>query len=827
VDTGLYPPADLELRSGANIDFVNPGKLTSLGGDVTFLPGTYLLAGTNGVDVDAGVGTVTLGSGSLRAVLDGLTVDSQFRQLNLIGGLTLSGGVGLEFTGSTYSPVVAGDKFILVNNDAADAITGVFAGLPENAVISNFLGSGINARVTYKGEDGLGNDVVLELGDPDVKFLFDADEIANAGTAAFGNVSPGYTKTVTVTIENEGNVSLVLFPSVAVGGSNPLLFTLTPSGGWGSDVTLAPGDSTTFNVAFTPPNVGSYSATLSFNSNDPTDVPFVVDLTGAGVIPPAVPVGGFLDDVVTGGEAPDESGEASIGNFSNTLHRAGFLSLDGSLVFPGELQIGSGAPPVMAANDLGIWKLKAQMPPDKLRLLVREGTPAVDTSFNFLALPTGAPAINRTGQSTFMAELDAPAAENTGLWTEVGDGTLRLVVQEGDDVGGPLISLIGRGTVGTSGAGWAAAQSAPDEGQLAFVSGYLVGTAGVTTSNDTAILRAKLSVTSPTHSVAIEQIAREGFPAPETAPVLNFGSLMGNDTEPQRMDAEGNFAFVAPLSSGSGIFYQPKDGDGPLKKVAQSGETAPGTAGATFSSLQAPSIGTGGYVVFRGLLNANGDNVAGKKNDGIWGGVATGPLSGFTCLLRRGDEVPGPVGSGPTTFMVGNTWGGWVTANGDNRSAFRAWVDVNKDGTASSRGVGDVYGIYANTDGVMRLIAREGTEAPGLPGYTFEYFDHPIVGGLNQTAFIGEARLGATIQRGVWRQSPNGGPLFLLLKLGDSVNTSEGSKVVNGISLPGAESGRAIISGTRRIEQPVMDSTGRLLIWVDFGLSTQSQVILP
>lgn len=830
---------DLEVRSGANIDFVNPGKLTSFGGNVTFLPGTYLLPGTTGVDVDAGTGTVTLGSGSLRAVLNGTALDTGYTQLNVIGALQLT-GTALELTG-TWTPV-NGTVFTLVQNDLTEAVSGIFTGRPENYVFDPVLPPANNkGRLTYLGADGTGNDVVLEIGVPNAKFLFDSDDILNAGTADFGDVSPGYTKTVTVTVENEGTVSLVLFPSVAVGGTNPLQFVLTPTGGWASPVTLAPNASTTFDVAFTPVTVASYSATLTFSSNDPVDSPFVVTVTGEGVIPPAVPVGGLLDDVVTGGEAPGEDGSTSIGDFDSVLYRAGFMSNDGSLVFPGTLVLGSGAPAVTAADNEGIWKIDAAPAPiTNLRLLLREGTqaPGALTGELFNQLPTGAPGINRTGESTIMATLSgATTGTDTGLWTEVGDGTLRLVAQEGSEVtsGGPVISQIGRGTPGTSGAGWSAAQVAAGQGEVAFVTSYLNNVGGVTAANATAILRV-LMEPEPT---AATEIARQGSAAPGVSPAANFGNLNSNDTDPIRMDAAGNFVFLSPLSvSGrSALFYQPSAANGgALQKVFQASasigsgdDTAPGTGGATFRSLQPASIGTNGYMVFRAILNQNGDNATNAKNDGIWGGDLT---NGFTCLLRRGDEVPGPVGSGPATFMVGNTWGGWVTANGDNRSAFRAWVDTNKNGLPSARNDGDVYGIYANTDGdgsTMRLIVREGEAAPGLPGYSFEYFDHPIVGGLNQVAFIGEARSGVTVQRGVWRQSPNGGPLFLLMKLGDSIQTSVNvaPKIVNGISFPGAENNRAVISGTRRIEQPVMDENGRILVWINFGALETSQVLLP
>src|SRR5262249_3074604 len=42
-----------------------------------------------------------------------------------------------------------------------DAVSGFFAGLPEGGVLVNFLGSGLNAVISYVG--GTGNDVVLTV----------------------------------------------------------------------------------------------------------------------------------------------------------------------------------------------------------------------------------------------------------------------------------------------------------------------------------------------------------------------------------------------------------------------------------------------------------------------------------------------------------------------------------------------------------------------------------------------------------------------------------------------------------------------------------------
>ena len=49
-----------------------------------------------------------------------------------------------------------GDRFVIVNNDGTDAVTGTFAGLAEGATLSL---AGKPFRITYAGGDG--NDVEL------------------------------------------------------------------------------------------------------------------------------------------------------------------------------------------------------------------------------------------------------------------------------------------------------------------------------------------------------------------------------------------------------------------------------------------------------------------------------------------------------------------------------------------------------------------------------------------------------------------------------------------------------------------------------------------
>ncbi|MBV9215363.1 MAG: carboxypeptidase regulatory-like domain-containing protein [Acidobacteria bacterium] len=56
---------------------------------------------------------------------------------------------------------VPGQSFMIISNDSTDPVNGTFAGLPDGALIPNFLGSALTARIFYSGGDG--NDVVIRV----------------------------------------------------------------------------------------------------------------------------------------------------------------------------------------------------------------------------------------------------------------------------------------------------------------------------------------------------------------------------------------------------------------------------------------------------------------------------------------------------------------------------------------------------------------------------------------------------------------------------------------------------------------------------------------
>ena len=108
---------------------------------------------TAGILTTSNFNATAVGGGALEMELNGAVAGFSYDQLNVRGSVNLTGlslQSTLNFTSTATQP------FTIINNDASDAVTGTFTGLPQN---KKFYLGGELFQITYTG--GTGNDVVL------------------------------------------------------------------------------------------------------------------------------------------------------------------------------------------------------------------------------------------------------------------------------------------------------------------------------------------------------------------------------------------------------------------------------------------------------------------------------------------------------------------------------------------------------------------------------------------------------------------------------------------------------------------------------------------
>jgi len=90
-------------------------------------------------------------------------------------------------------------------------------------------------------------------------------------------------------------------------------------------------------------------------------------------------------------------------------------------------------------------------------------------------------------------------------------------------------------------------------------------------------------------------------------------------------------------------------------------------------------------------------------------------------------------------------------------------------------------------------------------------------------AFLGNVTGGGVTgsnNKGIWA-SHNGNAPILVLRTGDEMPTSQGSKVVSNIDLPGSN------MDIRPWQQSVIDNQGRILLFITYTDGTTAQVVIP
>lgn len=181
IGTGTQILSSSNTYSGATI--INAGRLQvdgSISSNVTVNAAGTLSGFGSIIGNVSGAGTVAPGASAaglltingdytqsptstLNIELGGTTVGTQFDRLVVNGTATLGGKLELSLINGFVPAPSQLEVFRILDNDAADAINGIFAGKPELYLI---MVDGTQVRITYVG--GTGNDIVLSVPTPDI-----------------------------------------------------------------------------------------------------------------------------------------------------------------------------------------------------------------------------------------------------------------------------------------------------------------------------------------------------------------------------------------------------------------------------------------------------------------------------------------------------------------------------------------------------------------------------------------------------------------------------------------------------------------------------------
>ena len=230
----------------------------------------------------------------------------------------------------------------------------------------------------------------------------------------------------------------------------------------------------------------------------------------------------------------------------------------------------------------------------------------------------------------------------------------------------------------------------------------------------------------------LQLLAQEGQPAPGTEPGTVFDAFnpVGGFEFKSPIAPNGEVAFRALVRGPGVVSNNNRSGiwagtPGNLQLIARQGDPAPGTeAGTVFNEIdQVFAYNDGGAAFYASL---RGPSVDGSNDYGIWSGRA----NNVQLVVREASVAPDlPAGS---TVNAGGiaTVGGPISINSQGKVAFLAVTSTLTDANRTT--------VYAGAPGAVKVIARAGQPAPGVPGATFRLFSRnpfPTVNDVGQVSF--------------------------------------------------------------------------------------------
>jgi hypothetical protein len=455
---------------------------------------------------------------------------------------------------------------------------------------------------------------------------------------------------------------------------------------------------------------------------------------------------------LSGGQSPDTpSGAVFSDLFLPVLNNAG------ETAFRGFLQQKSGG--VTIFNDEGLWSEGS----GALRLVARAGSqaPGAASGVNFTGVSLD-PAFNDAGHVAFIGDLtleNGIDGLNYGVWSD-DSGALALVARKGQQAPGTNSGQ----TFSGLGHPWL-----NNAGQIAFQAALEIGKNGVTEDNYQGIWRGETN--------ALSIVVRQGDQAPGAPDGARF-----QDFERFAFNEAGRTVGVASLRTGAGGVTAANDAGiwaeraGALQLVAREGDQAPGTPlGAVFGGVDRelfkasvfgdPAINTAGRTAFRGWLLPESGGVSHENLRGIWSDLTGGLL----LVARQGNQAPqAPPDAVFETFND-------PVVNDAGHISFAATLRIGSGGVEDPNS----SGIWAGPPDNLRLVARQGSQAPGTPaGAKFGTLLLHSLNRVGQSAFwtalqSGDGGVTSHNDFGIWAEDRSGA-LRLIIREGDVIDVDDG-----------------------------------------------------
>jgi hypothetical protein len=779
----------LNLASGANID-LSTGSLDSAGGNVRLNPGTNVFASNSGVDVSTGASsTLTIpNTGSLKIVIGGATADSGYTQLNVAGLLDIT-GVTLSLSGS-YT-LLANQVFTIVNNDGADAITGTFNGLAEGATVTY---NGVALKLSYLG--GSGNDVTLSYLNEIVVHNGShslATELSDgqATVIDFASTAPNMASVRSFLVRNTGTANLTLSSITVPSGyrTNAVPATLVPNASYG------------FQVALDATAAATYSGNVVINSDDLNEAAFDFPVTGTVVASGSSPVINVGDNIA----GPGTSGTSMLGGppGSMLIDYLGSPAMNSSGVLASAVQIRHAD----ATKHVGMMVGQ----PPVLILSDTQTAPSLPGVTHYTFAP---PVINEAGHIAFISEVrGAGVTKNVNsrcLFSNAGDGTLKLVAQSGTNVGlGSNLKIIGTFSIG---------------GDLVIFLGTLVDNRSVLFGWDAntglrplMLPGRRLTVNGVTKTVksfiilqtnnASSGHGKEISVAPTGESVVTFSVVFTDNTSGVVVGS-----FDGSSDSGFGLAYAASQ---QLVDTYAAPRVLPLAKWNTFRSPGFDYTGT--YYGFISQMVTNKLAGVSSTNDlGVFVDTAPGVL---TLQLRENAAAPGTAAG-----VVFSDFSDLVLGGGDYEFLVKGTVR-GTGVTANVNSVG-LWALHA-TNG-LQLVAREASEAPGVAGSKFSKINQIALPGAAQPIFEATMKVGlggvtTANDTGLWVINESG-DVKLAVREGDTLNVGGTPRTVTAITslANGTNTGGAM---GRRVF--LYDGQITLLLTFTGGVEANVKVVVP